>query len=125
MHDAVGGARALALLADLLLVPLELGRVAVIEVAQGDADLDFDVVAPPLAGLVAKVAAAAEEAAEEVEGVVRLEAAALLALLEAVVAILVVDLPAFGVAEGFVGFRDLDELVVRGWVVAGRGRGQG
>jgi len=61
---AVGRARSVALLADLLLVPLELGRPAVVEVAQRDADLDLDVGALPLAGLVSEVAAAAEEAAE-------------------------------------------------------------
>jgi Ni,Fe-hydrogenase maturation factor len=77
-------------------------------------------VAPALARLVAEVAAAAEEAAEEVERVVVAAAAAALLLvsLEAFVPVLVVDLPGFGVREGFVGFRDLDELVVRCWVVA-------
>jgi hypothetical protein len=77
----------------------------------------------PLARLVAEVAAAAEEAAEEVERVVvgASAAALLLVSLEALVAVLVVDLPGLGVREGFVGFRDLDELVVRCWVVAGGG----
>jgi S1-C subfamily serine protease len=42
----------------------------------------------------------------------------LLALLETLVAVLVVDLAGFGVGEGFVGFGDEDELVVGGWVVA-------
>jgi hypothetical protein len=99
MHDAVGRAGPLARLADLLLVPLELGRAAVVEVAQGDGHLDFHVVPAPLARLVAVVAAAAEEAAEEVEWVVPAAAAAalLLALLETFVAVLVVDLAGFGV----------------------------
>lgn len=104
--------RALALLANLLLVPLKLGRAPVVEVAEGDADLELDVGTASLARLVAKVAAAAEEAGEEIEGVVMLLAAALLALLEAFVTVLVVDLAGFGVDEGFVGFRDFDELVV-------------
>lgn len=113
MHDAVGSSRAFADFADFLLVPLELGGAAVVEVAQGDGDFDFDVVPAALAGLVAEVAAAAEEAAEEIEGVVAASAAALLlALFEAFVAVLVVDLAGFGVREGFVGFGDLDEFVV-------------
>ena len=41
-----------------------------------------------------------------------LAAAALLALLEAFVTVLVVDLAGFGVDEGLVGFGDFDELVV-------------
>ena len=57
-------ARALALLADLLFVPLELGRAPVVEVAERDADLQLDVGAASLARLVAKVAAPAEEARE-------------------------------------------------------------
>jgi hypothetical protein len=120
MHDAVGRAGPLARLADLLLVPLELGRAAVVEVAQRDGHLDFHVVPAPLAGLVAVVATAAKEAAEEVEWVVApaTAAALLLALLETLVAVLVVDLAGFGVGEGFVGFGDEDELVVGGWVVA-------
>lgn len=101
----------LALLANLLLVPLELGRAAVVEVAEGDADFQLDVGTPALAGLVAEVAAAAEEAGEEVERIVVL-LAALLALLEAFVTVLVVDFAGFGVDEGFVGFGDFDELVV-------------
>jgi hypothetical protein len=76
-------------------------------------------VAPALARLVAEVAAAAEEAAEEVEWVVRLEAAALFALLQALVAVLVVDLAGFGVGECLVRFRDLDELLVRCRVISG------
>jgi len=111
---AVGRAGAFALLADVLLVPLELGRPAVVEVAQGDADFYLDVLASPLAVLVAVVAAAAEEAAEEVEGVLLLEAAALLALLDALVAVLVIDLAQLRVRERLVGFGDFDELVLRG-----------
>jgi hypothetical protein len=119
VHHLVGGARALAVLADLLLVPLELGGAAVVEVAQRDGHLNLDVVAAALAGLVAEVAAAAEEAAEEVEGVMRPAAAALLALLEPLVPVLVVDLAGLGVGEGLVGFGDEDELVVGCRVVAG------
>lgn len=78
----------------------------------------------PLARLAAVVAPAAEEAAEEVEWVVPAavaRAALLLALLEGVVAELVVDLAGFGVGERFVGFGDEDEFVVGCWVVAGKG----
>jgi len=114
---AVGGARALAPLADLLLVPLELGSAAVVEVAQRDFDLEVHVGAAPL--LLVEVAAATEEAAEDVERVVPLlPAALLLVLLEALVAVLVVDAPALAVDEGFVSFGDLDELVVGSLVIA-------
>jgi hypothetical protein len=63
------------------------------------------------------MALAAEHAAEEVEGVVLLEPAALLVLLEALVAVLVVDLARLGRREGFVGFGYLDEFGL-GCVVA-------
>jgi hypothetical protein len=78
-------------------------------------------VAAPLARLV--VAAAAEEATEQVVRVVAPATAALplLALLEPFVAVLVVDLAGLGVGEGLVGFGDEDELVVGCWVVAGEG----
>jgi len=56
--------------------------------------------------LVPEVAGAAEEAREEVEGVVRAGAAALLVLLDALVAVLVVDLAGLGLGEGVVGFGD-------------------
>jgi len=112
VHLAVGGTCARAVLANLLLVPFELGGAPDIEVAEGDSDLDLEVLAPPL--LLVEVATAAEEAAEDVKRVVGVEPAAalLLMLLQPLVAILVVDAPAFGVAEGLVGFRNLDELVV-------------
>lgn len=110
IDNPVGGTRALTFLANLLFIPLELGRAPIVEVAQGDSDLDLDVRAAALAGLVAEVPAAAEEAAEEVEGVVVVEAAALLALLETLVAVLVVDLARLGVDQGLVGFGDFDEL---------------
>lgn len=83
----------------------------VVEIDEGNADFELDIGTASLARLVAKVTAAAEEAGEKIKGVVML-AAALLALLEAVVTILVVDLAGFGVDEGFVSFRDFDELVV-------------
>lgn len=64
--------------------------------------------------LVPVVAAAAEEAREEVERVVVPPAAGalvLLVLLEALVAISVVDAALFGVDERFVGFGDFDEFI--------------
>lgn len=93
----VGRPGALALVADLLLLPLELGRPAVVKVPQGDSDFDLDVGAAALARL-AEVPAPAEESRKEVEGVVMPSArAALLALLEALVPVLVVDLAGLGV----------------------------
>jgi hypothetical protein len=69
---------------------------------------------------MAEVAAAAEEAAEEVEGVVvvgRAAAAALaLPLLEPFVAVLVVDFALVRVRERLVRLRYLDEFLVGGLV---------
>lgn len=118
VDDAVLGAAAVALLADLLLVPLELGVAAVVEVAQGHADLHLDAVPARLAPLV--VPAPAEEAAEQVEGV--MVAAALLLLLQALVAVLVVDLARVSVDQGLVGFGDLDESLVGGVIVTAQTR---
>jgi hypothetical protein len=74
-HFAVGAACALALFADVLLVPRELGGGAIVEVAKTDFNTDFDVVAPGFARASTKVAMASEEAAEEIEGVVAAAAA--------------------------------------------------
>lgn len=71
---------------------------------------------------MSEVSAAAEEAREEVEGVVVLLAAALLALLEAFVPVLVVDFAGLGVGEGFVGFGYFDEFLF-GCVVVSEGWG--
>jgi len=65
------------------------------------------------------VAGAAEEAREQVEGVVRAGAAALLVLLDAFVAVLVVDLAGLGLGEGVVGFGNGDKFLVGGVVAAG------
>ena len=68
---------------------------------------------------MSKVPAAAEEAGEEVEWIVASSAAALvLALLQAFVAVLVVDFARFGVGEGFVGFGDFDEFLFGGFIAA-------
>ena len=66
-----------------------------------------------------EVSAPAEEAREEVEGVVVPLPAALFVLLEAFVAVLVVDAAGFGVREGFIGFGDLDKFLVRRFVAPG------
>ena len=68
---------------------------------------------------MSEVAATAEEAREEVEGVVLAGLAALLVLVEALVAVLVVDAPGFGGGEGVVGFGYCDKFVMGG-VVASR-----
>jgi len=47
-------------------------------------------------------------------------AAALFVLFEAFVAVLVVDAAGLGVREGFVGFGDFDEFLVRGFVASGQ-----
>lgn len=115
VNDAVSRAGAAALLADMLFLPLELGRPAVVEVAQGDADLHLDVGAAPHA-MAAEVTASAEEPAEEVKRIVVTAAASLLSLLQTLVAILVVDLAGLRIDEGFVGFGDFDKLVLGGIV---------
>lgn len=61
--------------------------------------------------MAAKVTTTAEEPAEKVKWVVMAAAAALLSLLQTLVAILIVDLAGLGVDKGFVGFGDLDKLV--------------
>jgi hypothetical protein len=66
------------------------------------------------------VASAAKEPAEEVEWIVVLGATALLPLLQTIIAVLVVDLSRLGVAESFVRFRDLDELVFRRRIASGK-----
>lgn len=115
VYDAIGGARAAALLADVLFLPLELGRPAVVEVAQGDADLDLDVGASPHA-VTAEVTASAKEPAEKIKWVMMAAAAALLSLLQTLVAVLIVDFAGLGVDKGFVGLGDFDELVLGGIV---------
>jgi len=73
---------------------------------------------------VLEAARSAEELAEEVEGVVVMAAAAtaaLLVLLEAFVAVLVVDAAGFGLDEGFVRGSDFDESLGGGVVAAGVG----
>lgn len=65
-----------------------------------------------------EVAAATEEAREEVEGVMALLSAALAALFQTFVAVLVVDFAGLGVREGFVGFGYLDEFLFGGFVTS-------
>ena len=67
------------------------------------------------------MAAAAEEAGEEVEGVVGAGGAAGFVLREAFVPVLVVDFAGFGGGEGVVGFGYLDEALGGGVVAAGVG----
>ena len=123
-HHPVRGASAFAFFADLLFLDGEFVLLAGVEIAQGDRDADFHVGTAALAGGVAEVAAAAEEAGEEVEGVVgAAAAAALLVLLEAFVAVLVVDTAGFGRGEGVVGFGYLDEFLGGGFIATRGGRG--
>lgn len=79
LNDTIGGAGAIALLADLLLVPLELGVATIVEVAESEPDLDLNVVAAGLPTLI--MATSTKKAAEEIERVVVLAASSLLALL--------------------------------------------
>ena len=117
LDDAVGGARAVARLADVLALPRELGVGAVVEVAQAQTDAELR--ARPALLLGVEVAAAAEELREEVEGVVRAVrgAARVAVALDALVAVAVVDAAEIRVDKGLVGGRDLDELVLGRWVV--------
>lgn len=106
-------------LADVLLVPDELGGRAVVEVSLGDLDLDLHIMTSGLARASTKVSMAAEETTEEIEGVVAAttSSAAVAEVLDAFVAGLVVDLAGFGVAQHIVGVGDFDKLVM-GFVIA-------
>lgn len=116
----VRAARALALLAYLLLLNLELVLGACVEIPQWHRHANFHVRSAALATAMARVATAAEEAAEKVERVVRAAGAVtLLVLLEAFVAVLVVDFAGFADGEGVVGFGDLDEFLGGGVVATG------
>ncbi|KAI6763839.1 hypothetical protein HG530_007628 [Fusarium avenaceum] len=96
---AVFTSTALTGFADVLLVPGEFGSGAVVEVAQGDLNTDFDVVTSGFAGSSSEMTVATEETAEEVEGIMAATAtSSLAALLHAVVAVLVVDLAHFLIA---------------------------
>ena len=109
--DTIGRSRALAILADVLLVPLELCRATVVKVAKGYLDLDFGVGAAPLARLVSVVAATPEETAEYIKGVMLLKPSTLLPLLDAFMSVLIVDLAGLGVGKGFVGLGYFNKLV--------------
>jgi hypothetical protein len=113
VDDAISRAAAAALLADVLLIPLELCLPAVVEVAQRDANLDLDIVSARLSSLV--VTTTAKESAEQIEGVV-VAAASLLPLLQAIVSVLVVYRAGLRITKGFVCLGDLDEFGLRSFV---------
>ncbi len=79
---------------------------------------DLHVRAPALAATVSEVAAAAEEAGEEIERVMLAGLTALFVLVEAIVSVLVVDAPGFCRGEGVVGFGYRDEFVMGGVVTS-------
>jgi hypothetical protein len=106
--------------ANRLLLNRKLRLAPVVKVAQRNRNTHFHVGTPPLAAVVPEVAWAAEEAAEEVEGVVVLAGpAALLVLRDALVAVLVVDFAGFFVAEDVVGVGYFDEFLGGGFVATG------
>jgi len=107
---AVGGTGTVALLANVLLIPLELGGAPVVEVSECDGNLDVSIVAATL--LLAEVATSTKETVEDVKGVMVAATTLLLVLLQTLVAILVVDATAVRIAESFVRLRNLDELVM-------------
>lgn len=103
---AVCTACSLTGLAYVLPVPLELGRGTIVEVAKRDLYLYVDVVAAGFLGGMAVMTMATEESTEQVKGVVEAAAlAAVLVLLDAIVAVTVVNLAEFGVAQDFVCLR--------------------
>ena len=65
---------------------------------------------------MAEMPAATEESREEVEWVMMVATAALLPLLQAFMAVLVVDLAGLGVGESFVRLCYLDELLLGGGI---------
>jgi hypothetical protein len=86
-------------LADMLLVPREFGSGAVVKVAECNFDTDFDVVTSGFAGSSTEVTVTAKETAKEIKGIMTTTAStSLTALLDAFVAVMVVDLAHFLVA---------------------------
>jgi hypothetical protein len=79
LDDAVSGAGAVAVLANMLLIPLKLGGAPVVEVPQRDGNFKVGILAASL--LLAEVATSAEETVEDVEGIVVSAAATLLLVL--------------------------------------------
>jgi hypothetical protein len=119
VDGAVLAAGALARRTDGLLLNGKVLFGAGVKVAQGQRDAGLFVRAALFAALVAKVAGAAEEAGEEIKGVVVLpRAAALFVLVYAFVAVLVVDAASFCIGEDVVGFGDTDKSVVGGVVAS-------
>jgi hypothetical protein len=90
LDNTISRTGALALLAYLLLVPLELGLATIIEISKRKSDLDLDIVTTGLPSLI--MTAATEKATEEIEGVMVVAAASLLALFQPLMSVLVVDL---------------------------------
>jgi hypothetical protein len=100
----------------MLLVPFECGFSAVVEVTEANFNPVLLVRASWLTA--SPTAAAAKEAAEQIERVVVSAATSAIAMrLYSIVAVSIVDLSQLGIAQDFVGFRDLDELIV-GSVIA-------
>jgi len=114
---------AFASFTDVLLLPGELGCGAVIKVAEGDFDTDFDIMSSGFARCSSEVAVTTEKAAEEIEGIMTTTTtSSLAALLNTLVAVLVVDFAHFLVAQDIVGFGNFDELIVCCIVATGRGQ---
>jgi hypothetical protein len=108
---------------DMLLLPGELGGGAVIKVAEGNFDTDFDIVASGLAGCSSEVAVPAEEAAKEIEGIMATAtSSSLAALLNTFVAVLVVNFAHFLIAQDIVSFGNLDELIMCCIIATGKGQ---
>lgn len=116
-------ASSLTFLTNDLLVPLELGRGTVVKIAKGYLDTDLDVVSSRLTRVSTGMAVSTEESTEKIKGVVSTTtaAAAIPALLDAVVAVAVIDLAHLSISQHIVGLRDLDELVMGCVVTAGKG----
>jgi hypothetical protein len=94
--------------------------VTVVEIPEGDTDSNFHIWTTTLARLMAEMTPTAEEAGEEVEGIMVLPApATLLTLLEPLVSILVVDFAGFRDGESFVGFGDFDEFLFGRFIAPG------
>jgi hypothetical protein len=113
--------RPLARIANLLLLNQEINFPPIVEISQWQRGPNFHIGSPSRTRRVPKMAPASEKSREQVERVVAAAAArraALSVLLDAVVAVLVVDLAQGAGREDVVGVGDFDEFLARGFVVA-------
>ena len=114
LHMTILGTRALTGGTNGLLLNCEFRLSAIVKVTQGNSHPDLHVRYPSIPTIVSKVSRAAEEAREEVKGIVLLpRAATLLVLLNAFMTVLIINLARLFLNEDLVCFSNLNEFLVR------------